>query len=63
MVDKTNSSEEQYDHYLRENAAIVREWPHWMKEAARSPRPPFDPRVVSLGAINRGDFEDPHSDK
>ena len=36
MEDKTNFSPEQYNKYLQENAKIVRDWPGWMREGARS---------------------------
>lgn len=52
MTDKTNSSQEQYDRYLRENADIVRDWPDWMKEGARSVSQPVDRAVLSLKATD-----------
>jgi hypothetical protein len=67
MADKKNSSREQYDRYLQENARIVREWPHWMKDGARTAPDPQRPDSGELqtkkatSASSEGYGDDPES--
>lgn len=62
MADKMSSSQEQYDRYFRENAEIVRDWPDWMKEGARSSRKQCDRTVAPIRRVDSAHSLDDESD-